>query len=1163
MKWTTEQDHAIHAGGANLLVSAGAGSGKTAVLSERVVQKIANGASIERFLIVTFTNAAAAEMRARIAAKLTDLSEAAPNDRHLRTQTARINTAEICTIDAFSCALVRENFESLGIERDFSILDTADAQLLQHEALMNVLEPRYDRRDSAFTRLIELLSTSKSTLGFETTVQNLYSYIMVQVDPLHWLKNMCALYDPDSDKGAAMWRGILRHDFENGLQYAVRMYTDILASLTPDDLLCDAYTDLILQERAFLQRLQSDLDDTALCREHLRSFTMQRMPYKRGYTSPAKAGLSAVRDFVKNKILPAAYFDIDPRETKEDLTYLYPCVCELYEIICDYSAELLRLKKEQNAYEFSDIAQFALSLVADFSTGEPQKTPFAQELSKKYDEILVDEYQDTNRAQDFLFTCVSNGHNLFVVGDVKQSIYRFRLAMPEIFIDRLNSYFDYDPHEKNVSSRIYLNKNFRSRDTVCHYVNFLFSKIFSPEVGGLAYDKNEYLNAGADYAPSGHANIYLRMVRDDASAYADKTENEAQAVADFIKEKIQSGMTVTDRRDGQPYERAITYGDFAVLFRKGRGTIEKFAKVFADNGIPVITENAQPLFQNREIMLLLALLRTVDNPTNDIAVLSVLMSGIFGFSADDVARLKLQGGASRKNLYTLLLLQKEHSEKTRRFLDFVEKYRNLAVAVSCSELVLQIMQDTLFTALMASSGNFESSRLNLMKFVDLAARYDYGDTRGLTAFLRYIDRIAASDAVKSASGEAGGNAVRLMTVHKSKGLEFPFVILADTASRYNKQDLSERVLIHPFAGLGVQALNESLRCRYNTLAYDAVKTEIEMDAMSENVRVLYVALTRAKENFAAFMTFKNPEATVEKLAGQISFADQRIDPYLCKTAGCDANLLLMTALFHPSSVSLCPDLPDRHLQPADFKMDMAIVSALAPDCQVQTPVQPSPDPLLAEKLKARFSFAADRSLSMIAAKRSASELDSLSGGLEFYFTEKPDFADLSGQTGNRGGTAMHLFMQYCRYDRAVQSVQEEAARLLSENKLLQDEADLLDYVALQAFFASDLARRIMKSPRCYRECRLNAFLPVSAVESIKSDKKVLVQGIADCIFEENGALVLVDFKTDRVKDGAQLCTHYSRQLSFYKTAAEQQMNMPVKEVYLYSFHLSSALKVNI
>lgn len=1163
MKWTTEQNNAIQASGANLLVSAGAGSGKTAVLSERVVQKIAQGASIERFLIVTFTNAAAAEMRARISAKLADLSEAHPNDRHLRLQTARINTAEICTIDAFSAALVRENFESLGIERDFSILDASDAQLLQHEALINVLEPRYDRRSSAFIRLIELLSTSKTTANFEATVQELYSYIMAQANPLHWLKNKCHLYDPQSGEGMELWRETLLHDFEDGLRYALTMYTDVAASLTPDDLLYEAYSTLVQQESAFLKQLQENLNDIAQCRALVQGFSMKKMPYKRGYTSPVKAKLTAVRNFVKSKILKSPYFDVDLDEARADLEYLYPCVCELYEIICNYSEELLRLKKERNAYEFSDVAQFALSLVADFSTDAPQKTPFAEELSKKYDEILVDEYQDTNRAQDYLFTCVSNGHNLFVVGDVKQSIYRFRLAMPEIFVERLQSYFDYDPKESNRSARIYLNKNFRSRSSICSYVNFLFSKVFSPEVGGLLYDKNEYLNAGADYPSAEQDNIYLRIVRDDASVFEDKTENEAQAVADFILQKIESKMPITERRDGDAVTRPIEFGDFAVLFRKGRGTIEKFAKVFALNNIPVITENAQPLFQNREILLLLALLRAVDNPTNDIAVLSVLMSGIFGFSAEDIARLKLQGRGVHKSLYSLLLLQAEQSDKAKRFLKFIEKYRNLAVAVSCSELIVQIMQDTLFTALMASSGNSGNCRLNLMKFVDLAARYDYGDTRGLTAFLRYIDRISSSDAVQSAAGESVGNAVRLMTVHKSKGLEFPFVILAGTATRYNKQDMSKRVLIHPSAGLGLQALDEALRCRYDTLAYDAVKSKIENDAMSENVRVLYVALTRAKENFAAFMTLTKPEDSLEKLAGQISFFNGQIDPYLCKNAGNDAELLLMTALFHPASSSLTSDLPQRRLQAVDFKMDMAIVSAQPHVFQETVQTKQPADRVLGQKLQERFSFESDRTLSKIAAKRSASELDRISGGgeFEFYFTEKPAFILESSRTGTQSGTAMHLFMQYCNYEEAACSVDAEVDRLVQNEMLTQTDADLLNRGALNGFFKSDLAARIVHSEKCYREYRLMSFLPVSSVENIDSDKKILVQGIADCIFEENGKLVLVDFKTDRVKDASQLCTLYSKQLAFYKSATEKQIGLPVKETYLYSFCLGQIVEL--
>lgn len=1154
--WTSEQLDAINVRNSNILVSAGAGSGKTAILVERVTKKIIEGVSIDNMLIVTFTNAAAAEMKSRIASSLSVLLNEQPNNDYLAEQISLMPNAQICTIDSFCSKLVKENFESLEIERDFKLLDSSDENILNEEALSCVLEKYYDEGSAAFHRLVELFSSSKNSNNFNQVIKAIYTNINAQPDPLGWLENVCEFYNPSIDFKDSVWYELIIYNIQSNVDYVVKKLYEVKSNLDIEDELYDKIDDYISSYISLFDLIAENLQNLENISITLKNYSFKRFPSKKSYVSPNKEKVKQICEFAKKEVfekIVLKYFEITDNDHKKDMEYLYPCFKELFKIVKDYNEKLLELKKEKNSYTFSDIEQFALSLVVKNNNGVFEQTEIAKELSKKYDEIMVDEYQDTNKAQDLLFSSISNSKNLFTVGDVKQSIYKFRLAMPEIFIERKNSYFPYDKNTYNNSVKIYLNKNFRSHKNICKYCNFVFSKIFSQEVGGLNYDENEFLNAGAEYPENDFDNIYIRIVRSNSDIGSD-AEVEAQAISTFIKDRIAEKLLVRDfDENGSEIQRPVQLKDFAVLFRKGKKNIQTYAEVLENNGISVNCENSNSLFENKEIIILVSLLKAINNPMNDIALLSTLMSSLFGFTAEEIADLKISS-KSRK-LFLVLNEQKNENKKVNEFLSFIEKYRNMSVAMSCSQFILKLVNDVSFISVISSSGVFDDCRLNIMKFIELAKNYDNSDGRGLTAFVRYLDKIIKENSVKSSVVQNIKNSVSLMTIHKSKGLEFPFVIVAGTSNRYTNRN-TENVLIHSSYGLATETMDEENYCKYKTRPFNAVSECLKQEEMSENIRVLYVALTRAKQYLAVFMTLKKPEDALNKLIYKTS--KDKIDPVICRTASSDAQLILITSLFHKSSNKFVEDnsavLPSAD---SDFALNMEIaeVGDLEEDTS-QVNEKCCIDENLILQMNKKFDFSYNSELSKIASQRNASELDDIDMGYKYFCSSIPSFINEENVTSAQKGTAMHAFMQFCDYEKASVSVEDEVARLLNEGFLTKQYCDIIDTDLIKNFFNSDLAKRIIKSDKVYREFKLTSFAPVSFVENINSQEKILVQGIADCIFEENDELVLVDFKSDKVKSKSTLLKNYRKQLEFYKTAVEKTLKKPVKQACLYSFVLS-------
>ncbi|MBE6817353.1 MAG: helicase-exonuclease AddAB subunit AddA [Ruminococcaceae bacterium] len=1151
-EWTPGQQNAINATGCNILVSAAAGSGKTAVLTQRVIRIITdehNPVDIDRLLIVTFTNAAAAEMRGRISKALSELSVREPNNTNILRQISLLPSAKICTIDAFCISLVRENFFKLDIAQDFKILDNAEQKLIEDTAINDIIEEHYKTDSESFKALVELLCSTKNDRDLVEAVKRITSYISAQPFPENWLSMCCEQYNPDVKVEDSYFGRYVFQEVRDSAETALNMVDTAKDLLARDDELYDKYASMLEKDEDIFTALLRSAGDWDNLKTNSESIKFSSMPFKRGYTSPVKEQLAGIRDaykdIIKSDILPLLASDTN--EIQADNEYLYPIIRTLCEVVTEYSERMLDIKHEMNAYSFSDVERFAIELLFYLDeNGAIARTDLAREFEDSFSEILVDEYQDTNAAQDTLFEMLSNGHNRFMVGDVKQSIYRFRLAMPEIFNRKKDEFAPYDAASDACSQKIILDRNFRSKKGICEFTNFLFSHLMSRKIGELDYEKDDYLNYGAKYEESGIPSAQLCLIETPEGEDAD--EYEARQAAQLILSKVKSGELV---KEGEIY-RKIQFSDFAVLFRSAKKRMPVWAKVFAEYHIPTTSNNRINLFDNNEVAILLSLLRTVDNPSRDVPLLATLMSVFYGYTAEQIAAAKIKQRGL--NLYTSITAD---GEVFHRFLDDMELYRSYATSMSVENFIRRIVNDTSYLSLISAMGDGEQRRLNVMKFIELASVFDKGENVGLTAFIRFIDNIIQNgvDVDSAELVHTGASSVQLMSVHQSKGLEFPVCILASSSHKYNTEDLRDLVQLNNTCGIGLKVNNESGLYRYNSMQYSCVKN-INADAsMSENLRVLYVAITRAKEQFITFASYKDIASKVNKLAAKL--AGGRIYPSTVKHLQSDGDMILLCALMHRDAAKLRAlteiDVPVDSV--FDFDMKISFGSDIIATEHAETEAV-LPNEELVKAIGDKLSFTYERSeLSRISSKRSASELDERDSGFKFFAKTKPAFLDAEGMTATEKGSAMHAFMQYADFAKASSDIESEVARLLNRAFITPQQADVLDRDKLHAFFKSDIASRMLRSPRVYREYKLTSLVPACELEDTTLSDGILVQGIADCIFEEDGALVLVDYKTDFVKSSDELLDLYKKQLAFYKSAAEKALKMPVKQSLLYSFTL--------
>lgn len=1178
-KWTDEQRHAIYATDGSILVSAAAGSGKTAVLVERVIQMITrreNPIDADRLLVVTFTKDAAAEMKQRISAELGRLLEKDPLNPQLLRQSRLLYTASISTIDSFCGSLVREYFHALGVSADFRIADSGELELLKSAAMEKATEAFYAEEHSGFAQLLDAFAGKGGDANLRQTVLRIARFLETRPFPEKWLDEMLQSYGERS-VSHSIWGKIIIDYAHPAIAHAINLTENSLKLLADvDEKLKSKLVPVMEDDLDSFRRIQ-----TSLCGESwnemmsaVHSYAPMRFTTPRGFKEDSiKIAVASNREAAKATVDKLKqYFCRTEEQVRTELAELQALVVVLFDLVRCYLKELDALKRKKNVLTFADIELLTVSLLAvpDGADGY-QKTAQGYEIASRYDAVIVDEFQDVNDVQNLIFNCVSTDeNNLFTVGDVKQSIYGFRQAKPQIFIDRKKRYNRFDSENPNYPATIILDRNFRSRSEVCDSVNFIFSRLMTREAAQMDYTADERLNVGAKYEATDQCNLEISLIEKFSFEDTPSEVLEARYIARRIREIMASDFTVTfgDER------RKPTYGDFAVLLRSAKGTAQSMVKVLIELGIPAYCEEKETAFDAQEVKILLNLLRITDNPAQDIPLLSVLCSPIFGFTPDDLAQLR--ANHRHATLYSALCKFAAHSQKAEDFLSQLSALRAYANVSTVDELIGRALEMTSLGAITSAvrGGRAPLKHLNLIRHY--ARVFEDNGSKTLSDFIFFIDRLIDNGAELPSAPVTDAdtmNGVRVLSVHKSKGLEYPFCFLAGTAKQFNKTDLRADVLIDSFAGLGIK--RKTGVCRYNTLPRLAVEIEIERGEIAEELRILYVALTRAREKLMIIGTLTGVEKYIRTTASQLLFSSI-IEPYTVTGSKKLLDWLTLCALVNPSvrgkMLSGAEQITLREPYP-QWQFSLINRPELLPSSEqphitaefVQKNARTDTDYAALLRRNLEFTYP-DSEKILLPQKVSASQIAHGKG--EDYFERviaKPQFLSGADSAAVERGTAHHILLQYCDFQQARDSLDREIQRLTNDGYLTEHQAKLIDRKALSKLLCSELFDRIIRSDKVYREERFTAYVAPALVydeyKDAKTDAKIMMQGAVDLAFMENEKLVIVDYKTDRVRDMQKLVKLYQKQLDLYREAMQQSLETEVAECIICSVALNSYITI--
>ncbi len=1171
-KWTKEQLDAINAESGTVLVAAAAGSGKTSVLVERIVRKLTDPerpCAPDELLVVTFTNAAAAEMRQRIYKRLRQKSAETPERRReFSLLQSRLDGMQVCTMDAFCMSFVREHFHACEVESDFRMLDQGEALVLKNTVAQEVIERLYGEDGEAFLALTRLFERGRSDDGLIAALLRLSDFSLSEPHPAQWLEGTADHFQVSGAEQSVFGR-IITADIREGLDYCLLLAEGALSDAGYDETLYEKLGPVLENDRDALETLADRFADlpwdgriialeTALSGMKAKSF---RAP--KGYTDePHKLAAAAKRSRIKELLESfRGKMAATQEENAEDAAVLAPIARELVRAVLLFNETLLARKRDMNAYDFPDILHFALALLTDPQSPDG-KTQLARELSGAFNEILIDEYQDTNRAQESLFTALSkDGDNMFMVGDVKQSIYRFRLASPELFIEKCESYPYYDG--KASRSKIILGTNFRSRRGVIDAVNFIFSSVMSKECGEIEYNDDEKLHyAEGRYPENGEPSFEVDVLDDPACHGA---EAEARFTAALIRRELDRGVTV----QGDEGERPAEPGDFCILLRSAKGLTEVFAKALAKEGLTAAVDAREGFFEAAEIRILLSFLRVADDPARSVDLLGVMLSPLFGFTADDAARVRLEGkrlsGNPRVSLYSsVALCAGNGDEKCAALLRTLEYYQKLAATRSAGEVLRELLADTAFLSVCGAMRGGEHRRGNVRMLLEYAEGGLSESARTLGGFIRYMDALRENGArIEGASNAAGRDSVSIMTMHRSKGLEFPFVVIAGTTKATNKTDLRAPLLISHLNGVGLKRQEPENIKSYDTLSSSAIRTELDRAAMSEELRIFYVALTRAKEKLYLVLS---PEKAADKLAdaGNLLCGGGPIPAYRVRGSSAPYQWLTASLLRHPQASAL-RQTAVRTAQTSSvgvFRLVDTLPSLPTLPEELPEPLPPEPETVarIAEKAGFVYPYAP---VASARSKHTASAVNEERFNPEYFARSVPAFLSSSSLTPADRGTATHKFLQFCDFEACKTAPEQERERLVEKGRLTRAEADSVDMESVRTFVLSDLMRRCETAERVYREqeftiaksvCEMDPSVP----EEFRDEKTVVI-GKIDMVFTEPDGAVIVDYKTDNIREISTLRERYASQLALYAEAFTRITDLPVKACVLYSLKLRKSL----
>ncbi|MGI5893992.1 MAG: helicase-exonuclease AddAB subunit AddA [Candidatus Merdivicinus sp.] len=1156
-QWTPEQLAAIHTSGGGILVSAAAGSGKTAVLVERIISRITdpeNPLPADRLLVVTFTNAAASEMRGRVDARLRELLHEMPGNPLLEQQLIRLQKAKICTMDAFFGSMVRENFEKLGISPGIRIAEEAELADLRAGAMEQILEQSYQEEHPDFLAAATYFG-EQSDQRLTEEVLTLFEKIRSIPRPQLWFRRQQLSYEHPAAPEDTDWGSQLLAHIRQTFQNALRINAQIREKLFWDEKLAKGYGAAIQADRALFEegiRIASYRNWDALC--HFLSQNdmgaIGRAP--KGSDELLKEEISALRSLCKDfwaearECVPGTSADFF-----EDCAFLLPVIRGIFRLTSQFQAEFFAAKQEANLADFGDMAEFALQLCTD-EEGVP--TDFAREYARNFDEILLDEYQDTNRLQDEIFHAISqNGENLFFVGDLKQSIYRFRSADPTVFAEKQARFAT----DGTFPALLRLSRNFRSRPDVLHAVNFFFSQLMSEQAGGVRYDEAEAVHPGATYPDRPNPCLEIQLIDMENLEDSSRILIEAQQTARRIARMLREGYPVSEDGNLRPCRPT----DFAILLRSLKGVEAIFCEAIQNEGVEAAVSSAEGYFTSREVLSMISLLQVLDNPLQDIPLAAVLLSPLGMFTCDELASLRLRHPDMR--LYSALLAEQNGSPKIEAILSLLASLREKAAVKRVRALIQYIYDSTDFLEIMAGSSGREA---NLKLLLQYAGDYERSGRNELSGFVAYIRRMMdRGDDFKVANPLSTENGmVQIMSVHKSKGLEFPIVILANCSKAFNQMDSNRPALFHPALGYGIQVIDRSTLRRYPTLSSAAVRLREQEDTVSEEIRLLYVAMTRARETLILNITEKNLEKRLRNVAALIPEDSAALDPSLVLQMTSWSQWLLAALLRHPDFAPICRQYGVAASPiPANFSILLRTSLVRPEEFLPETDVKPelSADPALVQRISEQIFWKYPwRSRTVIPAKLAVTDIvrreEEDAGQISLPM---PAFTQKEGFSAAERGTIFHRALQFADYAAGRADPAAELQRLTDARYLTPEEAAVIPLTAFSRFFHSEMMARILSADKIWREYRFFDTVPASRA-GYEGEDPILIQGVADCLFEEDGAGVLLDYKTDHASP-AELIQRYSLQINLYRKALSPLFPKGIKECILYSLYQNQPVPI--
>ncbi|WP_144470095.1 helicase-exonuclease AddAB subunit AddA [Bacillus safensis] len=1216
--WTDDQWEAIVSEGQDILVAAAAGSGKTAVLVERLIRKMTrpeDPVDVDRLLVVTFTNASAAEMKHRITEALEKELAKNPGSLHMRRQLSLMNRANISTLHSFCLQVLRTFYYEIDLDPGFRLADQTEGELLGDEVLDELFEDEYKAGKPAFFELVDRYTSDRHDIDLQWLVKRIYEFSRSHPSPEQWMRAFLSLYDVDAQTKVEQlpFYPYIKEDLSLVFRSCLELLERALA-LSKEPGGPAPRAENFIDDLEQVNELIRHQDDFEKLYELLPNINFKRLKTCKGdeYDPVLLEKATDARNQAKKQLekLKDEYFMRSPAQHLKSLAEMKPVVETLVELVIQFGQRFERAKQEKSIVDFSDLEHYCLRILAEQDAeGNLIETEAAKYYQQQFEEVLVDEYQDTNLVQETILKLVSKGEhaaegNLFMVGDVKQSIYRFRLAEPMLF---LNKYKQFKPDGKETGKRIDLNKNFRSRSDVLDSTNFLFKQLMGETVGEIEYDEQAELKLGASYPESKDTTTEMLLVHlDQQEAETDEEREEletvqleARVIAKKIRELVEQPFQVYDAK--QQMTRKLQYRDIVILLRSMPWAPQMMEEL-KKQGIPVYANLSSGYFEATEVSVILSLLKVIDNPYQDIPLAAVLRSPIVHLDENEMALIRT---SDKKGTYydaVKAFMSVTHSDhptckKLEQFFRLLRKWRDFSMNHSVAELIWEVYRDTQYLDYVGGMPGGKQRQANLRALYDRAKQYEKAAFRGLFRFLRFIERMQerGDDLGAAKTFSETEDVVRMMTIHSSKGLEFPIVFTAGLGRNFNMMDLNQSYLLDKELGFGSKYIHPELRISYATLPLVAMKKKMRKELLSEELRVLYVALTRAKEKLFLVGSVKNQVKALSKWQNAATGEDWLIpdfERYQSKTYldfigpalirhQAMSSILEETGnvvLSHPSvftiSFTQASDLLKEDMS-LEKKQQDEVVQALMDGLPVEG--YGDADEKVAERLSWRYPYLA---ASQVGTKQSVSEIKRMKEIQDEYSVpsslrkarttlyDRPAFMKKKALTAAEQGTAMHTVMQHIPLPSDVlyddSRIQQLLDSLQQRDLLTNEQVQSIDQEGITAFFSTSIGQKLQKADWVKREVSFSMVLPVKEVYShIDAEgEPVLIQGMIDCLFETDGKLYLLDYKTDRVQGrytgglkaaAPILKKRYETQIALYAKAVERLTNRTLEEKILYFF----------